>query len=72
VFTVDDLFGVAQGASVNEFSPHRPEECLKRITFDATYGFPNAIAFDCPDVYDDQHSVEVVAFEPFSGYTETK
>lgn len=64
VFTVDDLFDVAQGSSVHAYeATGKPELCIRRVRYDATYGFPTLLAFHCPYWYDDEHSVEVLSFE---------
>lgn len=62
IFTVDDLFKAAEGGttvggggSINE--------CMQNISFDIKYGFPNSISVDCPNVIDDEHSLQVTSFE---------
>lgn len=67
VFTIEDLFAVAQGALLRQLDPNLSpkafEHCLSRLTFDTTYGFPNEISIDCPNWYDEDHSITVVSFE---------
>jgi hypothetical protein len=36
---------------------------MKSMIFDDTYGFPKALAFDCRNTYDMDHSLDVVSFE---------
>jgi len=69
VNTVDDLFAVARGSTLPNFGSNTPDdqlslgECLKAISFDTTYGFPTYVSIDCPEVFDEENSVEVISFE---------
>jgi hypothetical protein len=62
VLTIEDLFGVARGSSIERLGINF-DDCIKRIVFDDKYGFPTALAFECRNTYDMDHSVEVVSFE---------
>jgi hypothetical protein len=66
VFTIDDLFGVTQGSSVESLVQTGSaafDSCVKSMIFDDTYGFPKFLAFECRGSYDMDHSVEVIYFE---------
>jgi hypothetical protein len=63
VYTVEDLFAVAQGSSLPRVAPDELDECIKSIEFDAVYGFPVSMSFDCPSMLDEEHSVRVESFE---------
>jgi hypothetical protein len=66
VFTIDDLFGVAQGSSVEflvQIGSAAFDSCIKSKIFDDTYGFPKSLAFECPHTYDMDHSLQVILFE---------
>ena len=65
VFTVYDLFAVAQGSRglLRDFDLEERDECIQHLSFDPVYGFPNFISIDCPFMYDEDHSIRVVSFE---------
>ncbi|MEE8443282.1 MAG: DUF6174 domain-containing protein [Dehalococcoidia bacterium] len=56
-FTVEGLFSQARSQIQNQ------EERWRQIDFDPTYGFPNFIWFDDPDVYDDDGGWIVGTFQ---------
>jgi hypothetical protein len=70
VETVDDLFWVAQGGTLPEATYKKTpdpgsslDECLRSISFDLIYGFPNYVSIDCPEWADEDNWVKVVSFE---------
>ena len=56
-YTVAGLFSIARSQA--EFAEGR----WTKITFDPTYGFPSVIAYDNPQVYDDDTMWGVKSFE---------
>ena len=68
VYTIDDLFGVAKGATLAKLGfPDGPtltyNNCVREISFEKDYGFPKSMSVDCPDAYDENHSFQVILFE---------
>jgi len=70
VNTVGDLFAVARGSTLpTNLEGNPPDdrlslgECLQAISFDTTYGFPKHVSIDCPEVFDEENSVDVISFE---------
>jgi hypothetical protein len=68
VFTVDDLFAVANGSTLAKLPfPPSPtftyNDCVQELSFDNEYGFPKSMSINCPNAYDEDHSFQVVLFE---------
>ena len=75
VFTVEDLFWVAEGGSLpKDYGPTpeatRPpelattiENCLQGLIFNDTYGYPEFVNVDCPGWADEENWVRVTSFE---------
>jgi hypothetical protein len=56
-YTVPGLFGAARARAADE------QAKWLKITFDSTYGYPNQISYDNPDILDEDWLVRVTTFE---------
>ena len=63
VYTVDDLFSVAQGSTIANLGEEY-NYCVQRLEIDWVYGFPKSMNIDCPRDADEEHSFQVISFEP--------
>ncbi len=57
--TIDDLFRLADSLT----SSSEGYRCIQQLNYDSKYGFPNQIAVDCPNYFDDDYKVSVSLFE---------
>jgi len=63
VYTVDDLFSIAQGSTIADIGEEY-NYCVQGLEFDWLYGFPKSMNVDCPRDADEEHSFQVISFEP--------
>lgn len=62
IYTVNDLFLVAQGSTIRNIG-EKYNECVQSLEFDEIYGFPALMSVDCPNVFDEEYSFQVISFE---------
>ena len=64
VYTVDDLFSVARGSTLASLSMLDDyTDCVQRLEFEETYGFPREMSIDCSGAIDEEHTFQVISFE---------
>ena len=39
------------------------DDCVQKLEFDETYGYPGSMKIDCPLAVDEEHSFKVISFQ---------